>query len=149
ILDDTEMPLHDVCMLPTFDYSLVGFIEYLDDKIDLRRFATPCVHNYDECPIYEYRFDALFADPLIQNEFLNYIKENEIKYDYFEVCDNLSNDTKFNDTMVETTMDSYAFPILSRDPRIAVIQLENCINSIEPLYCNICGWTITDTEDYK
>lgn len=149
ILDDTETPLHDVCMLPTFDYSLVEFIEYLEDKIDLRRFATPCVYNYDECPIYEYRFDTLFADPLIQNEFLDYIKENEIKYDYFEVCDNLSSDTKFNDVMVETTMDSYAFPILSRDPRIAVIQLENCINSIEPLYCNICGWTITDTEDYK
>ena len=149
ILDDTETPLHDVCMLPTFDYSLVEFIEYLDDKIDLRRFATPCVYNYDECPIYEYRFDTLFADPLIQNEFLDYIKENEIKYDYFEVCDNLSSDTKFNDVMVETTMDSYAFPILSRDPRIAVIQLENCINSIEPLYCNICGWTISDTEDYK
>ena len=149
ILDDTETPLHDVYMLPTFDYSLVEFIEYLDDKIDLRRFATPCVYNYDECPIYEYRFNTLFADPMIQNEFLNYIKENEIKYDYFEVCDNLSSDTKFNDVMVETTMDSYAFPILSRDPRIAVIQLENCINSIEPLYCNICGWTITDTEDYK
>lgn len=149
ILDDTGTPLHDVCMLPTFDYSLVEFIEYLDDKIDLRRFATPCVYNYDECPIYEYRFDTLFADPLIQNEFLDYIKENEIKYDYFEVCDNLSSDTKFNDVMVETTMDSYAFPILSKDPRIAVIQLENCINSIEPLYCNICGWTISDTEDYK
>lgn len=144
--DNTHV--ESVEIIPTYGPDFNIFIESIQSKYDLRQFATPTMSATDELPLYEYKFDTLFKDEFIQNEFVNYIKENDVHGDVYTVKSNLPIDL-MNTEVVDRSASSYTFPVLSKNVPKAISQLEKCLENANVLSRKTLGWNEHRVKNYR
>lgn len=144
--DNTHV--ESVEIIPTYMPDFNTFIESIQSKYDLRRFATPTMNATDELPLYEYKFDTLFKDEFIQNEFVNYIKENDVHGDVYTLESNLPIDLT-NTEVVDRSASSYTFPVLSKNVPKAISQLEKCLENANVLSHKTLGWNEHRVRKYR
>lgn len=144
--DNTHV--ESVEIIPTYMPDFNTFIEAIQSKYDLRQFVTPTMSTTDELPLYEYKFDTLFKDEFIQNEFVNYIKENDVHGDVYTVKSDLPINLA-NTEVIDCSVNSYTFPVLSKNVPKAIAQLEKCLENANVLSRKTLGWNEYRVRKYR
>lgn len=144
--DNTHV--ESVEIIPTYMPDFNTFIEAIQSKYDLRQFVTPTMSTTDELPLYEYKFDTLFKDEFIQNEFVNYIKENDVHGDVYTVKSDLPINLT-NTEAIDCSVNSYTFPVLSKNVPKAIAQLEKCLENANVLSRKTLGWNEHRVKNYR